>query len=406
MFNSAFARSGLSEQQQVMAEVMADITGGNHMRGQRPHGAIMDEVAGQGMSDASGQPNSMDYNPARPDSVIPVSLFELSPTKGMRQVPPSMPVFPNHPIHSRFEIRPSDRNSMSEKGDFASVNLFGLKESFSHAAGGSNIHMSYANECVYNSNEMRLKLENPYNASPEKSREEDPGRSVSAILAASEAIKHQDVASEVEIGTMEVEVKPDPNKDKTVMEDKKSDIDDDIEQIRKAAKSFANTLKVMSKDSTEEVKSKKPKLKMTFTKKSRINDAHSQASSVYITNTKGDSTGTNNQAVHRCDFCDKNFKKRDRLNQHIKIHTGKKNYRCSFCGTEFGRSEHLRRHERKHTGERPYECGECGKTFMRNEHLKRHHFVHTGEKPFQCPVCDKSFPRHDRLIKHSLIHDQ
>ncbi|EWZ48579.1 hypothetical protein AU210_003964 [Fusarium oxysporum f. sp. radicis-cucumerinum] len=44
---------------------------------------------------------------------------------------------------------------------------------------------------------------------------------------------------------------------------------------------------------------------------------------------------------------------------------------CRFCNKEFKRQEHLERHIRTHTRERPYGCP-CGRTFTRQDLLNRH----------------------------------
>ena len=285
----------------------------------------------------------------------------------------------------------------------------------------NRMRISYGNSCFYNlsTGELQLKI-NPEEM--EGKLKLNPERSVGAILAASEAIKHQDIASEVEIGTCEVEVSP-PNKKgrKKKATEKKDGIDDDIEQIRKAAKNVAFTLKGMKEK--EGRKRRKPRIRLTLTKakgkKSQPvysdeeedeeldNEAIYESISETPTKKKKKTNYNSEQPniIYQCEYCEKQFKTREKVRCHTRIHTEDRNFHCEICGRSYRRREHLVRHYRRHTNDRPYVCVECGKAYMRAEHLKRHSYFHSGEKPFECAVCDRSFARHDRLIKHSLVHD-
>ena len=285
----------------------------------------------------------------------------------------------------------------------------------------SRMRISYGNSCFYNlsTGELQLKI-NPEEM--EGKLKLNPERSVGAILAASEAIKHQDIASEVEIGTCEVEVSPPAQKGrKKKATEKKGGIDDDIEQIRKAAKNVAFTLKGMKEK--EGRKKRKPRIRLTLTKakgrKSQPfysdeeedeeldNEAIYESISESPTRKKKKTSYNAEQPniIYQCEYCEKQFKTREKVRCHTRIHTEDRNFHCELCGRSYRRREHLVRHYRRHTNDRPYICIECGKSYMRAEHLKRHSYFHSGEKPFECASCDKAFARHDRLIKHSLVHD-
>lgn len=263
-----------------------------------------------------------------------------------------------------------------------------------------------------NTGEIHFKMEPVF----DDERKSPSKRSVEAILAASETIKNQDIASEVEIGTYEVEVSP-VSKRGRKKKDRKSGIDDDIEQIRKAAKDVAYTLKDMNKKKDGR-KRKKPRIRLTLTKsKNRhvpavsLSDDSNEYESSSSTSPK--KRGRKRKGVqdspniiYQCEYCEKQFKTREKVRIHTKIHTEERAFGCDICGFQYRRREHLIRHYRRHTNERPYRCLECGKSYMRAEHLKRHSYDHSGEKPFECSMCPKAFTRHDRLIKHSLVHDK
>ena len=53
--------------------------------------------------------------------------------------------------------------------------------------------------------------------------------------------------------------------------------------------------------------------------------------------------------------------------------------KCQFCNRTFKRREHLADHMRSHTGEKPYICQTCGHSFTRMSSLRRHQLLHIGD---------------------------
>lgn len=47
-----------------------------------------------------------------------------------------------------------------------------------------------------------------------------------------------------------------------------------------------------------------------------------------------------------------------------------------------------------------YKCEECDKNFKKKSHLDEHMLIHSGEKPFKCEKCGWSFRRKDKMKKH------
>jgi len=47
-----------------------------------------------------------------------------------------------------------------------------------------------------------------------------------------------------------------------------------------------------------------------------------------------------------------------------------------------------------------YKCEECDKNFKKKSHLDEHMLIHAGEKPFKCEKCGWSFRRKDKMKKH------
>ncbi|KAM4605450.1 uncharacterized protein ACJ7VT_017694 isoform 2-T2 [Polymixia lowei] len=77
--------------------------------------------------------------------------------------------------------------------------------------------------------------------------------------------------------------------------------------------------------------------------------------------------GSNN-----CRVCDMEFDSLSRLQRHMAVHTGVKQFVCQVCQRSFNQASHLKSHMRLHTGERPFKCLHCDKSFNHNVSLKSH----------------------------------
>ncbi|CAH1980877.1 unnamed protein product [Acanthoscelides obtectus] len=104
-----------------------------------------------------------------------------------------------------------------------------------------------------------------------------------------------------------------------------------------------------------------------------------------------------------CKECGKRYITKDTLKTHILTHTGIKAFKCQLCGKNFTQSSHLSYHMKRHQGERPFICTYCGKCFVSNYHLERHKLMHTGVKPYQCKECGKQKPFTYKLKTHLQI---
>lgn len=105
-----------------------------------------------------------------------------------------------------------------------------------------------------------------------------------------------------------------------------------------------------------------------------------------------------------CKECGKCYITKNTLKTHMLIHTGIKTHKCQICNKSFIQSSHLNYHMRRHAGEKPHTCTFCGKGFLSTYHLERHKLMHTGVKPFKCDMCDKQFVRSTTLRDHILLH--
>ena len=106
---------------------------------------------------------------------------------------------------------------------------------------------------------------------------------------------------------------------------------------------------------------------------------------------------------HSCSVCNKTFKRKSYLTEHMHKHTDPYLFSCSSCSKTFQHQHQLTIHERIHTGSRPFSCNVCSRSFAHSTSLKDHMRTHTGSQ-FSCKVCNKSFPRKSNLTKHERIH--
>lgn len=80
------------------------------------------------------------------------------------------------------------------------------------------------------------------------------------------------------------------------------------------------------------------------------------------------------------------------------------NYLLIIIFQSFGRAERLEEHLRTHTGETPYKCDICSKGFTTKHNLLRHRNIHTLERKYTCKYCHKFFADPTQHKRHQATH--
>lgn len=109
---------------------------------------------------------------------------------------------------------------------------------------------------------------------------------------------------------------------------------------------------------------------------------------------------TENTLNHACEVCGHEFKLRQNLIAHMRIHTGEKPFKCKLCGKAFNQPYYMTIHMRIHQKEKPYTCNLCGVSFVTSSHLGRHMKSHNNIKPHKCAICDRAFILPGHLKDH------
>ena len=107
----------------------------------------------------------------------------------------------------------------------------------------------------------------------------------------------------------------------------------------------------------------------------------------------------------QCEQCEMTFKSNQRLKRHkIKHDENRRVYHCDVCDAVLGSRSSLRSHQLVHKKDSPFQCPLCPRTFKTNLLLKSHSRVHSDERPFQCVICGKSFKDPSTLRDHGGVH--
>ncbi|KAL4705831.1 hypothetical protein ACJJTC_017808 [Scirpophaga incertulas] len=109
-----------------------------------------------------------------------------------------------------------------------------------------------------------------------------------------------------------------------------------------------------------------------------------------------------------CSQCRGAYPTRDQLERHETLHSPSTQvdtlrYSCKICHKSFANVYRLQRHMISHDESallRKFKCNDCDKAFKFKHHLKEHLRIHSGEKPFECANCGKKFSHSGSYSSH------
>ena len=111
--------------------------------------------------------------------------------------------------------------------------------------------------------------------------------------------------------------------------------------------------------------------------------------------------------THQCEFCAKKFSRREPLCQHLKVaHDGgiPPPFRCELCSVTFGKKKVYERHIQIFHPTKLHECKDCQKRFKEKGHLAQHiKAAHPKEKKHVCDRCVIAFFSRSALKAHTEI---
>ncbi|CAL9686637.1 unnamed protein product [Knipowitschia caucasica] len=127
-----------------------------------------------------------------------------------------------------------------------------------------------------------------------------------------------------------------------------------------------------------------------------------------LDNVSGSPTGEMTDKLHKCEYCDRGFKKTNHLKEHRYLHIGKPHV-CIVCGQTFTRRNRFESHMLSHTGNDKFECGICRYKFPTIKKLVTHRSKnHNGKaqdnEGYKCQYCDIIFAYKHNLEKHLKSH--
>lgn len=116
-------------------------------------------------------------------------------------------------------------------------------------------------------------------------------------------------------------------------------------------------------------------------------------------------------SIFECDYCEKTFESRKRLNYHVgKFHEKmvkskrvKNKAKCEYCGKSYADISGYWQHVRAIHQAKKFKCIVCEKNFSYKKTLDIHMRSHDGKK-YECDRCSKYFSAPQSLYRHKKSH--
>lgn len=119
-----------------------------------------------------------------------------------------------------------------------------------------------------------------------------------------------------------------------------------------------------------------------------------------------------NEDKYNCKICNAKFPQQLLLFKHIRENHPKPHI-CEYCGAEFKRKENLEQHMKIHQASKKdrkaFLCpvDGCNSSFTRQSNLTTHlRSIHGGVQPYTCEICGKGFLYPSLLASHAHIHEE
>lgn len=108
----------------------------------------------------------------------------------------------------------------------------------------------------------------------------------------------------------------------------------------------------------------------------------------------------------KCPKCSETFKEHYSKMVHLKeAHGIIRTFQCHICENTFSTRRALTEHSNRFHTEK-YKCEICSKCFALESKLKQHMRGHTGERNFICPICKNAYMHKVTLSKHMRSHNE